>query len=257
MTRVMATNTTDSGRFLLNLNSLNNVITSASGNGSAVTATLSNLQFLVNTSNYSMKMNTITPYSGSNVNVTGNLNLSNSAIYFNSNLGLNSNTVNGASYLAFQTNGIERMRLNSNSVGINTKTPLTTLDVNGSELVRGNIYVSSMGMADMSTFGNIFADGSMFATGFYQPSDPALKTNILPYIPKGLPQPVEFTWKASGEQDIGVLADEVMSIEPSCVIQHGATKHVDYAKLVVLCLAELHSLRSTVSTLVAADAARV
>jgi hypothetical protein len=247
----MATNTTDSGRFLLNLNSLNNVITSASGNGSAMTAALSNLQFLVNTSNYSMKMNTITPYSGSNINVTGNLNLSNAGIFFNSNLGLNSNTVNGVPYLAFQTSGVERMRLTSNSFGINTKTPLATLDVNGAELIRGNIYVSTMGMADMSTFGNVFADGSMFATGFYQPSDPALKTDVFPYIPRGLPQPVEFTWKASGTRDIGVLADEVMSIEPSCVIQRGAMKHVDYAKLVVLCLAEIHSLRSTVSTLVA------
>lgn len=253
----MATNTTDSGRFLLNLNSLNNVITSASGNGSAMTAALSNLQFLVNTSNYSMKMNTITPYSGSNVNVTGNLNLSNAGIYFNNNLGLSNNTINGVPYLAFQTSGIERMRLTSNSFGINTKTPLATLDVNGSELIRGSIYVSSMGMADMSTFGNVFADGSMFATGFYQPSDPALKTDVLPYIPRGLPHPVEFTWKASGKRDIGVLSDEVMSIEPSCVIQHGATKHVDYAKLVVLCLAEIHSLRSTVSTLAAAEAARV
>jgi hypothetical protein len=134
------------------------------------------------------------------------------------------------------------LRLTGATLGIGTKTPAATLDVVGDTIIRGNLYVSSLG--------NVYADGSMFATGFFSPSDSGLKTNITPYATKGLPTPVRFTWKATGVEDIGVLAEDVQSIEPSCVSQRGVIQTVDYSKLVVLCLAELHALRSTVASLV-------
>jgi hypothetical protein len=247
----MATNTTENSKFLLNITSLNNVASSASGNASgSLSNSINNLQTIINSSNFGVSANSLTSYNGSNIKVSANLNLSNAGIYFNSNVGLLSNTLNGVPFLAFQTSGVERMRLNVGNLGIGTKTPLTTLDVAGSELVRGSIYVSSMGASVTSSLGNVYADGSMFATGFYSPSDASLKTNIMPYISQELPTPVRFTWKATGTEDIGVLADEVLRIEPSCVVQRGGIQTVDYSKLVVLCLAEIHSLRSTVSSLV-------
>lgn len=247
----MATNTTEPNRFLVNLNSLNNVITNANGSGTTVLSnSLANLQTIVNSSNYSISANTLASYTGSNIKVSANLNLSNAGIYFNSNIGLLSNTLNGVPYLAFQTSGIERMRLNVGNLGIGTKAPLAALDITGSELVRGSLYISTMGDAVTSSLGNVYADGKIFAAGFYSPSDPELKTNIMPYISNGLPTPVRFTWKNTGVEDIGVLADDVLRIEPACVSVLGATKNVDYSKLVVLCLAEIHSLRSTVASLV-------
>lgn len=239
----MATNTTDSSRFLLNINSLNNVITSASGNATTLLSnTITSVQQLVNTSNYSLSANSLKSYSGSNISVGANLNLSNAGIYFNNNVGLLSNTLNGIPYMIFQTNSVERMRLTSNALGIGTKTPLATLDIAGDEIVRGSLYISSMG--------NVYADGTMYAQNFVQTSDPSLKTNVQPYVLAGLPTPVRFTWKATGLDDIGVLADEVKRFEPNCVSTRNGIQYVDYSKLVVLCLAELHSLRSTVESLV-------
>ena len=249
LSRLMAANTT-SNRFLLNLNSLNSVATSASGNNAVLSNAVTNLQTVINPSNYTVSVNSLTSYTGSNIAVGANLNLSNAGVYFNSNIGLLSNSLNGVPYLAFLTNGQERARLNVGNLGIGTKTPLAPLDVGGDELVRGNLYVSSMGLVVTSSIGNVFADGSMFAAGFYQPSDPSLKTNVSPYISQGLPTPVRFTWKATGLEDIGVLADEVKRLEPSCVSMRGAAQTVDYSKLVVMCLAEIHSLRSTVASLV-------
>jgi hypothetical protein len=231
----MAANTTCNS-FLLNLNSLNNVAASASGNNAALSNSITNLQTIINSSNFKISANTLTSYSGSNITIGANLNLSNAGVYFNSNVGLLSNTVNGTPYLAFQTNGQERMRLTATSLGIGTKTASAPLDVVGDTIIRGNLYVSSM--------------GNVYANGFFTPSDAELKTNIAPYTINGLPTPVRFTWKATGVNDIGVLAEEIQRIEPSCVSQRGAIKTVDYSKLVVLCLAELHALRSTVASLV-------
>jgi len=247
----MAANTT-SNRFLLNLNSLNSVATSASGNNAVLSNAVTNLQTVINPSNYTVSVNSLTSYSGSNIAIGANLNLSNAGIYFNSNVGLLSNSLNGVPYLAFLTSGQERARITGSNLGIGTKVPLTTLDVVGSELVRGSIYVSTMGVVDPA-LGNVYADNNMYAQNFFQTSDPALKTNIIPFISHGLPTPVRFTWKATGLEDIGVLADEVKSLEPACVSMRGLVQTVDYSKLVVLCLAEIHVLRSTVASLVSSQ----
>lgn len=241
----MATNTTDRNNYLLNLNSLNNVITSASGTSATITA-LSNLQKIVNASNYGASINTLTSYSGSNITCTANINLSNSAIYFNSNIGVTSNSISGNGYLAIKTNTVERARFTSNGVGIGVTVPLTNLDIAGSELVRGNLYISSMGGAGTA---NIYADGSVYAAGFIGPSDERLKTNIQPYVGARLPTPVSFQWKATGIDDIGFIAQEVAAIEPRCVSQRDGILHIDYQRLLVLCVAEVQTLRAEVSTL--------
>jgi hypothetical protein len=98
----MAANTTCNA-FLLNLNSLNNVAASASGNNAALSNSITNLQTIINSSNFKITANSVTSYSGSNITIGANLNLSNTGIYFNSNIGLLSNTINGTPYLAFQT----------------------------------------------------------------------------------------------------------------------------------------------------------
>jgi hypothetical protein len=94
----------------------------------------------------------------------------------------------------------------------------------------------------------------MFAPAFTVPSDGRLKTDVEPYTQKGFVEPVRFKWKAgdalSGKADIGVIAQNVWEVEPACVHSTSAgTLTVDYAKLVVLCLAELRDLRSTVQAL--------
>jgi hypothetical protein len=240
----MATNTTEPNRYLINLNSLNNVITSASG-VNATSTSLTNILNMINTSNYILSANTLETYTGSNMLVTANLNLSNASIYFNNILSIQSNCVNGTPYLAFKTNGLEQARFTSNFFGIGTSIPLTKLDINGSELIRGNLYLSTFGT---SSTANVYADGSMYAGGFYTPSDIRLKENISTFVCPDLPRAIKFTWK-NGKEDIGVLAQELELIEPLCISNNNGIKTVDYGKLVVLCLAEIHALKKTVNEL--------
>jgi hypothetical protein len=123
--------------------------------------------------------------------------------------------------------------------------------VQGGAIIRGPLYVSSFGAVSSAT-GNIITNDAVFANGFYSPSDSRLKRDISLYESPGLPTPVEFTWRGTGEQDIGVLAEEVMEIEPACVTRSPAGfLTVDYAKLSVLLLAEVRVLKAQMSTMMA------
>ena len=90
----------------------------------------------------------------------------------------------------------------------------------------------------------------MYAPGFITPSDARLKRDVEPYRAGGQIDPVRFTWAATGLPDIGVLAQDVWKVEPACVHSTSAgTLGVDYAKLVVVCLAEIQELKSEVREL--------
>ena len=163
-----------------------------------------------------------------------------------------SNGINATNNLVFKVNTLEIARFTSAGFfGIGTQAPLSPLDVLGDALFRqGNLYISRMGLPSSITMGNVFADGDVYAASFLTPSDPKLKKDGVPYLPKGLPKPVEFTWIANGQRDIGVFADDVQRIEPRCVEKDKkGVMHVDYPKLVTLCLAEIHSLRDRVDVL--------
>ena len=163
----------------------------------------------------------------------------------------------------------------SGSVGIGTAAPAYTLDVNGDArvsgtfyastinagnqafvlsggtIIRGPLYVSSFGILPSQT-GDIIASGDIYANGNFYPSDPVLKQDIHVYNSPGLPTPVEFNWRKNGERDIGVLADEVLALEPSCATRGpSGFLTVDYAKLSVLLLAEVRTLKAQMSTVTA------
>jgi hypothetical protein len=127
------------------------------------------------------------------------------------------------------------------------------LDIQGDSIICGNMYISSIGSSQL---GNLILDGSLStegiitAKGVHIPSDPKLKENVQPYLPETMPNVYSFTWKATGLRDIGVLANEVMDIEPACVhVTKDGTKMVDYSKLTVLCFAEIKSLREQIQIL--------
>ena len=232
---------------------MTNVVTSATGASSvsALSNSLNSVLALLNTSNYNLSINTIKAYSaGSNLTFTNTVNLSNVGLSINGTAILTSNSLNGQPYLAMKTSGTEQARFTSGGFGIGTNAPLTTVDVSGNELVRGNLYISTMGAIVTSSIGNVYADGFLYATGVAYPSDPVLKRNVRPYAPSRLPDPVEFEWKSTGLRDIGVMASDVAAIEPTCVqIGRTGTQSVDYPKLVVLCLAECKALRTKVTEL--------
>jgi hypothetical protein len=270
----MAFLTTNPSPFLVNVPEFQNVVTSATGSTtSGLSNTVNDLLTYVNTTNSAISINTIGSQTNGSITFTSDINLSNAIITFlGSNL-LGSNAINGvANYLAFQVSGVERARLTANGFGIGTTAPsarldvagsaliastlgvrnpatLAALDVSGGAIIRGALYVSSFGLVSPA-LGDIYADGDITANGFFYPSDPLLKTNIRPYVPIGLPDPVEFTWRSNGHRDIGVLATQMELLEPACVSRAPAGHlTVDYSKLCVLLLAEVHTLKTQVSTL--------
>ena len=235
--------TTNPNPHILNLPTLQNVITSATGNSSALTTFTTDLQNYVDTTNSSLKIDTISLYTSSKsyITIKSGLNLSN-ALYINGNIAVSSNAINGTGSLAFQVGAIEQARFTGGKFGIGTTTPTATLDVNGSEVVRGSLYISTMG--------NLYADGDLFANGIMYPSDPSLKTDIREFVSRELPEAVRFRWKSTGKEDIGVLADDILRLEPVCVQKtRNGTLTVDYPKLVVLCLAEIKALKARMATL--------
>lgn len=273
----MAFLTTNPSPFIINVPEFQNVLTSATGEAgfSGLSNSVNDLLTFFNTANSQLNINTIGSSTSGNITFTSNINLSNSVITFlGSNL-LGSNILNGpAGYIAFQVNGVEQARLTTTGLGLGTITPAAKLSVNGSAIitsnlgigvtapelpldvqggaiVRGPLYVSSFGAVSSAT-GNIIASGDIFANGFFYPSDSRLKRDVSMYENPGLPTPIEFTWRGSGERDIGVLADDLLDIEPRCVTRSPAGfLTVDYAKLSVLLLAEVRTLKSQMSTVMA------
>lgn len=243
--------TTNPNPHILNLPTLQNVITSATGNSSALTTFTTDLQNYVDTTNSSLKIDTIGLYTSSKsyITIKSGLNLSN-ALYINGNIAVSANAINGTGSLALQVGTIEQARFTGGNFGIGTTTPTATLDVNGSEVIRGSLYISTMGLPLSSTMGNLYADGDLYANGILYPSDPSLKTDIREFVSHGLPEAVRFRWKSTGKEDIGVLADDILRLEPVCVQKtRNGTLTVDYPKLVVLCLAEIKALKERVAML--------
>jgi hypothetical protein len=248
----MASITTNPNSNVINIFPFPNIITSASGNSAtADSANIAALQTYVNTGTRSIRINTLSAFSGSNLTVTNNLLLSNAALYINNTsrfnaTGLGIGTTNPSATLDVVGNALIRNTLNvsssiyTTSLGVGTAIPLAPLDVAGTTLLRGQLNVSS----------SIYASGNMYAPGFITPSDARLKRDIEPYRSRGQIEPVRFTWEKTGEPDIGVLAQDVWKVEPACVHSTSAgTLGVDYAKLVIVCLAELQELKTEVREL--------
>ena len=248
----MASILTNPNRYLVNVPELQNVVTSATGVSGNSSYAVSQIQKMVDTGSYVIKANTLQTFNNSNITVRNNINMSNSQIYYNNVPFLLSNGINSSNNLLFDVNSQEVGRFTAAGyLGIGVQSPLAPLDINGDAIVRqGNLYLSRFGAPPSITMGNMFADGDVYAQAFLTPSDPKLKKDVLPYESKGLPKPVEFTWIVNGQRDIGFLADNVQAVEPQCVERDKkGVLHVDYPKLVTLCIAEIHSLRDRVDVL--------
>jgi hypothetical protein len=244
--------TTNPSPYLINVPELQNVITNATGASASLTTSVSDLLTYLDTATGALSIATIGgSSSGSAINVTSDLNMSNATIQFNSATTLTSNSVSGDPYLALQVQNVEGARLTPAGLGVGVTAPIARVDLDGGLLVRnGNITISTMGAAVTPLIGNLVADGVLYVNGVVYPSDPSLKTDVRLYDAKDLPTAVEFRWKSTGQRDIGVLATDMERIEPACVSRApNGTMNVDYAKLVVVCLSEMRQLRAQVSVM--------
>jgi hypothetical protein len=97
--------------------------------------------------------------------------------------------------------------------------------------------------------------GSITATAFTETSTRELKDNIIPIEPDPAKMeqlsPVRFTWKKSGKDDIGLIAEEVAEIYPEFVEydQAGNPIGVHYSRLVTVLIKELQEHRKILNKL--------
>ena len=266
----MAFITTNPSPYILNLPELQNVVTSATGASASLQTSVENLLTYLDTTNASLSINTITTNTGTVINFGNSINLSNASMYINGSNSVTSNSINGTPYLAVTVADVEEARFTPTGLGIG-KIPTVPLDVVGNAVISGTLYASTIygnvqSLGDtvvsgtlyissvtgaVAPLGDIYAEGDLHARGLFYPSDPSLKQNIRPYTISELPTPVAFEWRSgTQESDIGFIASEIAEIEPRCVKRSpGGLLSVDYAKMVVLCMAECRTLRDKVQTL--------
>ena len=86
-------------------------------------------------------------------------------------------------------------------------------------------------------------NGTIYANNFVTSSDRRLKTDIKKL--EGLSYISTYSYKFNGEDDIGVLADEVETVVPACVYTRpDGFKTVSYQKLVPVLLSYIHDLNT-------------
>lgn len=176
-------------------------------------------------------------------------------------------TATGSRSLLFETEGLERMRLNSSGnllVGT-TGSPSASsvgVQIGTSGGTRAEIQLSSS-LTTTSTLLRFYNPngqvGSVVSTGnstvYNTSSDVRLKENIVD-APAGNIDAIRvrsFDWKANGtHQTYGMVAQELVDVAPEAVSQ-GETEDdiwaVDYSKLVPMMIKEIQDLRARVAQL--------
>jgi hypothetical protein len=178
-----------------------------------------------------------------------------------------------ASSICFNVASGEVARFTSSGLmGINTSSPITTLDINGSLFIRSTLYVSSaivinkgvnvnansiLDVSGVVTLGSLFVQdqgtfgATVTAQSFATPSDRVLKGDIqtisgaMSLIQKS--RGVGFKWLSSSTQDYGYIAQEVEAFLPQAVLRQNSTLYVKYDVFVPFITEGLKSLQSEVN----------
>lgn len=206
----------------------------------ALQSDVANIQTMVDYETHTVSTDFITSFTEDRtIEITQNINLSSASLYQNGVLfgsistisaGISSFIRCGPSTMAFVNAGNNVLNITSTGTLQYTSSPMylsTGIQVNGFLYVSENAYVKNM----------------------YQTSDRELKTNIAPFttclddILKL--QPYTFSWKDSGDKDLGFMAQDVQTIWPS--LSEGNS--IAYSRFVPLLLEGLRELHGRVSTL--------
>jgi hypothetical protein len=130
-----------------------------------------------------------------------------------------------------------------NGVGINVNDPSEDLDVAGTARLRG---IPSTAL----TFNTVVVDGNGRLRKYSGKSSRRYKADIseLGVDPAKVldMQPVRFTWKENGMEDVGLIAEDVAKLLPELVIydEEDRPDAVKYDKVVIYLLAALKDLRA-------------
>jgi len=224
---------------VLNIVELQNVVTSASGLTpvSYLSNQVANIQQMVDYDRKQINVNAISNFNTSPIQVYSALNLCNVSFSYNGDIFAGSNapsTTTGVSELGTSTTGYL-------SLGFSTGTGLA--------FVQGPVSTFIIGAESNATF-----SGTVTAAGFVTASDSRLKRNTRPITDYetilSAVDAVRFQWSASGQADVGVIAQSLLPVLPEAVLEDtdGYYK-VEYAKLIPVLIQSVKALQERVSVL--------
>ena len=219
--------------FVLNILELQNVVTSASGTNpvSILSNQVANLQQMVNYDLKRINVNSISNYDTTPIQVYSPLNLCN---------------------VSLTANGTAVSGTGSGSVSTIGSGLYGTLDIGG---VSTSLLLQQSGVSSFFIGADCNATfiGSVTATNFINSSDLRKKTNIRAIteyetILSSI-HGVRFEWKANGEKDVGVIAQDVLPVLPEAVIDSDDGYKVAYMKIIPVLVEAVKALQLRVNKL--------
>ena len=228
----MATNANPYVVNIVPLQGITTGITSSSdtaGQIIALQANIANIQTMVDYNTHTISTDFITSFTeGKTIEITENINLSSASLY---------------------QDGVLVSAGNTSVSSIQSGTSLVNCNPGSISFVAAGNSVVQISSTGVNVTGTLRVSGNTFVQTLYQTSDREKKSNIIPFttclddILKL--EPYTFTWKDSGEADIGFMAQDVQKSWPS--LSEGSS--IAYSRFVPLLLEGLRELHGRVSTL--------
>ena len=223
---------TNANPFIVNLVDLQNINTTITGVNtlSQLQTDVANIQEMVQFTTKTLAADTIKNFTeGQQVQIQG---VSNIPTFSNSATGIDVQ----ANSISFTVAGNTSLQLDPTGMLQFTSSPTYfSTGVN----IAGWLYVSE----------------SAFVKNLYQTSDRSFKTDIKPFFTTVNDvlrlEPCKFTWKETGEQDLGFIAQDVQRVWPSLTIRNPQDDSLglSYSRFIPLLLESIRELNGRVSTL--------
>ena len=220
---------------VLNIVELQNVVTSSSGLTPIgyLSNQITNIQQIVDYDKKQINVNAISNFNTSPIQVYAGLNLCNTAISYNGTIFAGSNAPSTTGNLGSVSTGLL-------TIGFSTGSGLAFIQGGTSSFV-----IASDGKATFSD--------TVTATGFLTASDYRLKDDVRPITDYqtilSSVDGVRFHWKKTGEADVGVIAQSLLSVLPEAVTESGGIYKVDYSKLIPVLIQSVKALQERVAVL--------
>ena len=227
---------TNANPFVVNIVPLQGIatgITSSSdtaGQRATLQATVGNIQTMVDYETHTLSTDYITSFThDQTIEITQNINLSSASLYQNGVL------VTGSSG-----------SMSTISAGVSSFITCGPSTISVVSAGNNTLQISSIGIW---VKGSLNVSENAYVKNMYQTSDRELKTDIKPFttclddILKL--EPYTFSWKDSGDRDLGFIAQDVQAIWPS--LSEGNS--IAYSRFVPVLLEGIRELHGRVSTL--------